>query len=72
MAVEMYVFPGEYHVKWQPIHHLNIYERNVQWFRFWLLDQEADEPLDPEQYSRWRTLREKRTQALASLKGSLH
>lgn len=71
-AVEMYVFPDEYHVKWQPIHHLNVYKRNVQWFRFWLLDQEADDPLDSGQYSRWRALREKRAQAFASVEGSSH
>jgi hypothetical protein len=38
----------------------------------WLLDQEPDDPLDPEQYSWWRALRENRAQALASPKGSLH
>ncbi|MEJ1961255.1 MAG: prolyl oligopeptidase family serine peptidase [Gammaproteobacteria bacterium] len=27
--VEMYVFPNEFHIKWQPAHRLAIYERNV-------------------------------------------
>lgn len=32
----LYVFPNEYHVKWQPVHRLAVYERNVRWFDFWL------------------------------------
>lgn len=34
--VDLYVFPGEYHVKWQPAHRLAIYERSIDWFDFWL------------------------------------
>ena len=34
--VALYVFPHEYHVKWQPAHRLAAYERNLQWFDFWL------------------------------------
>ena len=56
--VEMVVFPDEYHIKWQPRHRYNIYRRNVQWFKFWFMDQEDPNPVDPEQYVRWRKLRE--------------
>ena len=56
-VVEMHVFPSEFHNKWQPAHRLNIYRRNLQWFRFWLQDIEEAEPVDPEQYIRWRALR---------------
>lgn len=58
-AVEMYVFPGEGHIKAQPIHRLNVYRRNVQWLRFWLQGVEESNPLDPLQYARWRDLRER-------------
>lgn len=34
---EMYVFPGEAHVKFQPAHRLAVYERNLQWFQRWLM-----------------------------------
>ncbi|WP_454798426.1 Atxe2 family lasso peptide isopeptidase [Novosphingobium lindaniclasticum] len=34
--IDMYVFPGEHHVKWQPAHKLAAYERNLAWFDFWL------------------------------------
>jgi dipeptidyl aminopeptidase/acylaminoacyl peptidase len=56
-AVEMHVFPDEIHQKWQPVHRLNIYRRNVQWFKFWLLEREDPHPVDPGQYERWRGLR---------------
>lgn len=34
---EVYVFPDEPHVKSQPRHKLAVYERNLAWFRRWLL-----------------------------------
>jgi dipeptidyl aminopeptidase/acylaminoacyl peptidase len=33
---ELYIFPGEHHVKWQPAHRLAIYQRNIEWFQRWL------------------------------------
>ncbi|MHC9085957.1 Atxe2 family lasso peptide isopeptidase [Luteimonas sp. RIT-PG2_3] len=61
-AVEMHVFPGEHHIKWMPRHRLNIYRRNVQWFKFWLMGIEDSTPVDPDQYQRWRALRDARSQ----------
>lgn len=55
---EAYVYPDEYHIKWQPIHRYVIYRRNVQWLQFWLLDHEAVDPVDRKQYVRWRKIRE--------------
>ena len=62
--IEMYVFPNEYHVKWQPVHRYNIYRRNIQWLQFWLQGAEVDDPVDPEQYVRWRKMRAKHCDAL--------
>ncbi len=59
--VEMYVFPGEFHVKWQPVHRLAIYQRNLDWFDFWLRGVEDPDPAKAPQYQRWRRLRERRT-----------
>lgn len=58
--VEMYRFPDEYHVKWQPAHRYAVYNRNVDWFNFWLRDVESGLTGDPEQYTRWRELRKRR------------
>src|SRR3546814_17435455 len=33
---DLFVFPGEYHIKWQPAHRLAAYERGLAWFMFWL------------------------------------
>lgn len=55
--VEMHVFPDEYHIKVQPLHRLNVYRRNVQWFQFWLQGIEDPDPVDSAQYERWRAMR---------------
>ena len=61
---EAYVFPAEYHKKWQPQHRYAIYNRNVDWFMFWFLNHEdpADEKAD--QYHRWRELRRTSQQSM--------
>lgn len=56
--LEEYIFPDEYHVIWQPAHRHAIYNRNLDWFRFWLQDYEDPDPAKKEQYARWRKLRE--------------
>ncbi|HEX4736688.1 MAG TPA: Atxe2 family lasso peptide isopeptidase [Allosphingosinicella sp.] len=61
--VEMYVFPGEFHAKWQPVHRLAIYERNLDWFDFWLRGTEDPQPAKAAQYARWRLLRERARRA---------
>ncbi|MGF7170817.1 dipeptidyl aminopeptidase/acylaminoacyl peptidase [Sphingobium xanthum] len=55
--VEMFVFPDEYHLKWQPAHRQAIYDRNLDWFDFWLLGREDPDPAKAEQYRRWQQLR---------------
>jgi dipeptidyl aminopeptidase/acylaminoacyl peptidase len=55
--VEIYIFSNEEHIKVSPVHRYNIYKRNVQWFMFWLLEEEESDPVDVGQYERWRALR---------------
>jgi dipeptidyl aminopeptidase/acylaminoacyl peptidase len=56
--VELYIHTNELHIKNQPKHRYEIYERNVDWFRFWL-DGEEDPSFEKRsQYSRWERLRE--------------
>jgi dipeptidyl aminopeptidase/acylaminoacyl peptidase len=54
---ELYVFPNEPHQKFQPRHKLAVYERNVDWFRFWLQDYEDAVPEKAAQYARWRAMK---------------
>lgn len=56
--IEMYVFPDETHQLHQPIHRLVNFERNLDWFKFWLQGIEDPDPAKAEQYARWRKLRE--------------
>lgn len=54
---DMYVFPNEPHQKFQPRHKLAVYERNIDWFRFWLLGEEDGNPAKDAQYMRWRQMK---------------
>jgi acetyl esterase/lipase len=54
---EMVVFADELHIKYQPAHKRASYERNLDWFRFWLKNEEDPAALKAGQYLRWRNLR---------------
>lgn len=56
--VDMYVFPREGHIKWEPVHRLAQYERNLDWFDFWLRGVENQEPGRSAEYARWRAWRD--------------
>jgi hypothetical protein len=57
---ELYAFPQEPHIKFQPRHKLAVYERNLDWLRFWLQDYEDAEPEKADQYRRWGEIRDAR------------
>lgn len=54
--VDMYVFPGETHVKWQPAHRLAIYRRSLAWFDYWLLGKDST-MVPADELARWKKLR---------------
>ena len=56
--VEMFVYADELHVKNQPKHRYEIYQRNLDWFKFWLQGKENPDPDKQQQYVRWRALRQ--------------
>jgi dipeptidyl aminopeptidase/acylaminoacyl peptidase len=56
--VELFIYPNELHVVNQPKHRYQIYERNVDWFGFWLKSEESSDPEKREQFLRWRQLRQ--------------
>lgn len=64
--IEVYVFPDEYHQKWQPKHRLSIYQRNLDWFRFWLQNNEDPAPLKQPQYMRWREMKQREPKSTQS------
>lgn len=54
---ELYVYPGEFHIKWQPAHRRAIYRRNLAWLRYWLQDVPPAEPDWLAQLSSWQRFR---------------
>ena len=62
---DVYVFPHEPHQKFQPKHKLAVYERNLDWFRFWLQGFEDDDPRKTEQYKHWHTMRSHQCERMA-------
>lgn len=55
--VDLYVFPDETHIKWQPAHRLAIYERSVGWFDFWLKGDSSAPFASSAEIQRWKTAR---------------
>ena len=61
--VEMYAFANEAHIKEQPRHRLAAYQRNLDWFRFWLQGYADPAPDKAARYARWRALSARRSAA---------
>lgn len=59
LPAELWVFPQEPHIKVQPRHKLAAYERNLDWFRFWLQEYQDPDPLKAELYRRWTEMRDR-------------
>jgi len=55
--VDMYVFPGEYHVKSGPAHLDAIYGRTIGWFEFWLMGRVTNPGTLSAEIKRWERLR---------------
>lgn len=54
---ELFAFADEPHIKKQPAHKRAVYERNLDWYRFWLKGEEDADPAKADQYRRWRGYR---------------
>ncbi len=55
--VEMVIFPGGTHILMKPSQRFASEAGNVDWFRFWLKNEEDPDPAKADQYGRWRKLR---------------
>ncbi len=56
--VELFYYENEVHQPEHPKARLASLQRNLDWYRFWLQDYERPDPEDPDQYTRWRKMRE--------------
>lgn len=54
--IELYVFEDETHLKFQPAHREAIYERNLEWFEFWLMARVNCAADRAQQYERWKAM----------------
>jgi dipeptidyl aminopeptidase/acylaminoacyl peptidase len=57
--VEMIIYADEQHIKNQPKHRYEVYQRNIDWFNFWLQGREDPDPSKRDQFTRWRAMRDK-------------
>jgi len=53
---EAHAFPFASHIKTEPRQKLAVYQRNLDWFRFWLQDYVDPDPEKASQYHRWSKL----------------
>lgn len=67
---ELYAYPDEGHIKVQPRHRLAVYERNLDWFRYWLQDYRDPDPRKADQYRRWDQLRQRWSAGPAATSGT--
>jgi hypothetical protein len=57
--VTLIYFPDGDHVLQRPLERMASQQGNVDWFRFWLMDEEDSDPAKGVQYQRWRALRDR-------------
>jgi acetyl esterase/lipase len=57
VPIDMFVYPGEYHLRWQPAHRLAAYRRSLDWFDYWLQDIRSDAPDRQSELKEWDRLR---------------
>jgi dipeptidyl aminopeptidase/acylaminoacyl peptidase len=63
IPAQLYAFPDEDHLLVQPRHMLAAYQRNLDWFRYWLQGYRDPDPARAGQYQRWDALRARRPSA---------
>jgi len=56
--LDVVIYPDAAHIINQPAQRFSIYKRNIDWLRFWLMDEEDPAPEKVSQYARWHILKE--------------
>lgn len=57
VPIDMFVYPGEYHGRWQPAHRLATYRRSLDWFDYWLRGIRSEAPDRRSELKEWDRLR---------------
>jgi len=58
VPIDMFVYPGEYHVRWQPAHRLATYRRSLDWFDYWLRGIRSNAPDRQPELKEWDRLKQ--------------
>lgn len=58
VPIDMFVYPDEYHGRWQPAHRLATYRRSLDWFDYWLRGIRSDAPDRQSELRDWDRLKE--------------
>lgn len=56
--IDLFVFPDEFHWKWQPAHRLAIYQRSLDWFDYWFKGEIPSDPGRKTEVERWRAFKQ--------------
>lgn len=57
VPIDLFVYPNEYHARWQPAHRLAIYRRSLDWFDYWLRGVRSSAPDRQSELREWDRLR---------------
>jgi dipeptidyl aminopeptidase/acylaminoacyl peptidase len=53
VPTELFFYPTEAHLFWQPRHRAAAMAQNIDWFDFWLMNRRDSDPRKHDQYDRW-------------------
>ena len=57
VPIDLFVYPGEYHARWQPAHRLATYRRSLDWFDYWLRGVRSGDPDRQPELEEWDRLK---------------
>lgn len=57
VPIDMFVFPGEFHARWQPAHKLANDTRSIDWFDYWLRGIRSIDPERQAELKEWDHLK---------------
>ncbi|MGN6376895.1 MAG: Atxe2 family lasso peptide isopeptidase [Sphingomonas sp.] len=64
-AADFFVYPDESHFKWQPAHRLAVYQRDLDWFDYWLRNILPSDPRRRIDAARWHRMDQRIDRAAA-------
>lgn len=65
VPIDLFIYPHEYHGRWQPAHRLATYRRSLDWFDYWLRGIRSDAPDRQSELREWDRLRREAGQGRA-------